>query len=105
MNKILIEFDHPRGTVREVTLDNGEKWNLLGECNRCGECCKDVNMVLPEFQKEDGTCKHFSYESVNGEKLGACGVIWARPSFCLIYPRDPRDPLPEKCSHSWERAK
>ncbi len=104
MFNILINFDHPRGTVKEVELENGEKWKLVGECNRCGECCKDL-MPLQDFQKEDGTCKHFSYETVNGERLGKCGVMWARPAFCLIYPRDPKEKLPDECSFSWERVK
>lgn len=102
--QILVDFQQPRGFVKYVTTDSGETWALVGECNRCGECCKDVKMTLPEFQKSDGTCKHFEYEKVNGDTLGKCNVIWARPAFCILYPRDPGEKLPEKCSYKWEKV-
>ncbi len=101
--RLLIDFVHPRGQVKIVKLDNGETWTLNGECSRCGECCEKTKMPLEEFQKEDGTCKYLSYEKVNGEKLAKCNIMWNRPAFCLIYPRDPYEELCENCGFRWEK--
>ena len=105
IKSIKLEYSHPRGEVSQVELDNGEVWNLKGECNRCGKCCEKVKMTLPEFAKEDGTCKHLSYETENGVKQAKCAIMWARPIFCALYPRDPYEKLPDECSYSWEKIK
>lgn len=99
---IVVYFNHPRGSVKEVKLDNGEIWLLYGECFRCGECCKKTKMIIKEFQDKNGYCKHFSYESINGKKVGRCAIMWSRPAFCLLYPRDPYDKLHEGCAYKWE---
>ena len=102
--KILTDYADPRGTVLQVEI-NGELWKLNGECNRCGACCEKTKMMIKEFQKEDGTCKHFSFETVDGNKLGKCAIMWARPAFCMLYPRNPYEKLDDECSYSWERIK
>jgi len=101
--KILLDFTHPRGSIRTIEKD-GKKWELKGECNRCGLCCERSKMPIVEFQKEDKTCKHFSYETVDGKKLGKCAIMWHRPAFCLLYPHDPDDPLIEECGYWWEEV-
>jgi len=103
--KINLDFSHPRGNIRMVELDNGEIWELDGECNRCGLCCEKTKMPIVEFQNDNGGCKYFKYETVNGEKLGKCNIMWTRPAFCMLYPSDPHDPLPDECSYKWKRIK
>ena len=102
--EILIDFNHPRGEIKTVKI-NDEKWKLEGKCIRCGECCKNTKMTLPDFRDKDGNCIHFSYETVDGEKMGRCDVLWARPAFCLLYPRDPYMDLCNGCGYKWKRVK
>jgi hypothetical protein len=93
----------PRGKVDLVRLENGEVWQLNGECNRCGQCCEDMYIDVPEFDNGNHRCNKLRYEKVNGERLAACDIVWNRPAGCLLYPRDPYDKLPEKCSFEWEK--
>ena len=102
--EILVSFEDPRGYVKYVTTEAGETWALLGECNRCGECCEKTKMPVPEFRDKNGHCKHFKYEKQNGKELGACNIFWGRPSFCLLYPRDPGEKLPGPCGYKWEKV-
>jgi hypothetical protein len=101
--EMLIDFTHSRGNVKEVTI-NGEKWRLIGECNRCGQCCDVYKMFIPEFSDEHGKCNKLFYETLNGERVASCKILWSRPAGCLIYPRDPYEELPEKCSYKWEKV-
>ena len=103
--RIEIYYADPRGTVKVVTLDNGEIWDLTGECNRCGQCCEQTEMPVPEFKNPDGSCKKYSREIENGQDLGKCNIMWGRPYFCAVYPRHPHETLHEKCSFKWERRK
>jgi hypothetical protein len=89
--KLLIEFNHPRGYVEEVQLDNGEIWVLDGECVRCGECCKELK------------CKHLRMEKVNGKIIATCTIMWDRPAKCMLYPNDPSIPLHDGCGYSWRK--
>ena len=41
------------------------EWIRTGECNRCGECCKVIDMIGKKF----GTCSLYAQEA-NG--LGCC---------------------------------
>ena len=102
--KILIDYANPRGTVKQVEID-GELWELLGECSRCGKCCVESNMPVKDFQNEEGKCKHFSYEVENDIKVGKCAIHWGRPAFCMLYPRDPYAELNGGCSFKWKRIK
>ena len=101
--KILIDFTHSRGVTESVTLENGEQWILKGECNRCGQCCEEVNMFIEEFKTDCGKCNKLFYETVDGKRVSACSILWSRPAGCLIYSRDPYEALPEKCSFEWEK--
>lgn len=100
----VISEDHPRGKVETVTLENGEIWKLVGECNRCGQCC-ELGCPTKEFNDAEGNCQFYFKETVNGEELGACKIIWNRPYGCVMYPSNPYEELLEKCSYSWERIK
>lgn len=102
--EILVDFNTPRGYVKYVTTDDGETWALEGECNRCGECCEKFKMTLKELADDNGKCNKFSYESNNGVRQGKCAIREMRPAFCMLYPRDPFDKLPKKCSYSWVRV-
>lgn len=97
--KILIE----ENSVRKVYLDNGEKWNLKGECNRCGVCCEEMKMPVFEFADRKGKCKKVKYETLNGEKVATCRILWSRPAACLLYPKDPYEELPKECSYTWKK--
>jgi hypothetical protein len=88
---ILVDYKHPHGTVKEVQI-NGERWILKGQCNRCGECCR-INMK----------CKYLKYEMIDGKKIAKCSIAWKKPTNCVLYPRDPYDPLPCKCTYYWEK--
>ena len=103
--KVLLDFTHPRGSIDTVELENGEVWKLEGECTRCGICCGKTKMPIVEFQNKERGCKHFCYETVNGEKLGKCNIIWTRPAFCMMYPNEPNEPLPEECGYKWKKVK
>jgi hypothetical protein len=102
--KILVDFKNSRGNVIIIKLDNGEVWKLHGECNRCGMCCDVYKMLIPEFSNGSGGCNKLYYENVDGKKLASCEILWSRPAGCLLYPRDPYEELPEKCSFTWEKV-
>jgi len=101
--RILVDFNIARGQIKLVKLDNGETWELKGECNRCGVCCEQLKMPLKEISDRKGRCKKLKYETQNGERLAVCKIMVSRPAFCLLYPKDPYDPLYEECSFSWEK--
>ena len=83
-----------------ITLDNGETWRLEGECNQCGECCRRPGTPFDN----NGTCAKLKFNTdENGETKAECSVYWNRPWTCLIWPRHPNRPLPEKCSLKWVR--
>jgi len=102
LHKILIDFEHPRGTVEWVEINN-ETWLLHGECNRCGVCCEQIKMPFKPFRRRNGGCNRLSYEILDGERVACCSEMWCRPAFCVFYPRDPYDPLPDNCSFRWEK--
>ena len=87
MPEILVDSEQPR-----KVFINGEEWLIKGYCSRCGVCCEKLK------------CKELKYETQNGEKLAVCKIRETRPWYCMLYPRDPYDPLPEECSFEWERV-
>lgn len=103
--KAEIDYNHSFGVVRKVTLPNGEQWNLNGICNRCGDCCLNMKIPMPEFNDENGLCKYIGWETVDGERLCKCNTSWCKPADCILYPIDPYDELYENCSYEWERVK
>lgn len=103
---ITMDYGDPRGSVIQVEFEKDgvvEVWKLVGECNRCGKCCEKP-MSIPEFRNEHGGCKHLKFEKKNGERVACCKIMWGRPAFCMLYPRDPYEMLDEECSYSWERV-
>ncbi len=46
-------------------------------CTKCGACCKNVRLVLPNFATKDGSCKHLS-------KDNECQIYDKRPLLCRI---------------------
>jgi hypothetical protein len=71
---------------------------LVGDCNRCGECCK----VSPPYPGEDGACIYLVKDQlVDGELVYRCDVYFKRPFGCALWP-EVDDELPEECSLSWE---
>ena len=101
---IKIDYNHPVGEVRKVTLANGEVWKLEGECNRCGECCASI--TSKEFVNKQGLgCKHLFYENVNDEEVSGCKIYWERPGFCVLYPQNPYEKLFPSCSYKWVKVK
>lgn len=104
---LTFEYSQMHGNVKIVELENGEKWKLHGECNRCGMCCEKIPAHLhPFLAKESGEgCRFLTYEKLNGENLAKCEAVFCKPGPCLIYPRDPYEGLFEECSYSWERIK
>lgn len=104
MIRILYDFKTARGAVKMVKLDNGEVWDLKGECSRCGECCENLKMPLKEIAGENGKCIKLEYETQNGEKMAKCTAPYeTRPNFCALYPRDPYEKLYENCTFAWVR--
>ncbi len=60
-----------------------KRYLRLGECNYCGDCCRDFN--------EDGTpCEYFREISAD---FGVCTVYGQeeRYAVCPLFPEDPRD--------------
>lgn len=84
-----------KGNVLRVRLNNGEKWLVIGKCDRCGKCC------------ERGTCGAFGYEILNGIKTARCDaqVHGRKPWQCKIFPTNPYDEKerPEGCNYTWEK--
>ena len=104
--EILIEHNSTI-KVKRVKLDNGEEWDLIGECSRCGDCCENINVdSLPILQPAiNGKCKFMYYEIVNGERLCSCKAQRFKPDDCSLYPYDPHNKLYENCSYEWKRVK
>lgn len=100
---LTLDFSHPRGQVKKVILDNGETWTLQGKCIRCGACCEKLRMHLEMYGNRDQRCKFLGYEKQNGVEMATCQIMWNRPVFCMLYPRDPHDPLNETCGFKWEK--
>ena len=103
MVDISIEYRHPIGNVRKVIKENGEVWELEGECNRCGQCCEEI--ITPFLAEREKGCKYLGCEIINGVKMSKCDIIWERPFFCILYPLRPSEDLYEKCSYKWKRVK
>ena len=53
-------------------LDEKGKW----KCIKCAACCKLVKDQLPDFAKEDGSCKYL----VDNQ----CSIYDSRPDICRV---------------------
>ncbi len=84
-----IEFDLENAKVISV---NGIK--LLGECKRCGACCRDF-FEKPHFE---ATCPFLTYRA---DGYAHCMTYETRPMICVMFPNDPEQALPETCGYYW----
>ena len=99
------------GKIKKVKDENGEWWELHGECNRCGECCN--RKLVPEFNdnwecnlmRDTNGASHSALykESVDGKTVYGCKLQFVKPWQCVMYPRDPHEKLFPSCSYSWEK--
>lgn len=46
-------------------------------CTECGECCRHISNLLPEFDTGDGVCCHL-------DKSGRCDIYETRPIVCRV---------------------
>jgi len=56
----------------EDFLDSKGKWKCIG----CGDCCRMIQDILPDFDRGDGVCKHFV------EEHNHCSIYEDRPYVC-----------------------
>jgi len=89
-----------------ILISKDEKyWKILGDCNRCGQCCLDVHFNEWDGMKnETGKCNYLDYETVNDIGQYVCTKQWNKPYGCALYPFNPLDEnhfLPT-CSFSFE---
>lgn len=97
--------------IDTVRLDNGEVWALDGECNMCGDCCKGwgspqiIQRLAPERSAACPDCIEL-VRNVDffGVETFRCQSYPYRPYPCAIWPADPHQPLPEKCSYRWRKV-
>lgn len=57
--------------TKEDFLDEDRKW----QCIKCGSCCLDVSLILPEFADPDGVCKYLGGDN-------ECTIYEERPEVC-----------------------
>lgn len=87
------------GKVTDIYFGN-EHYVVEGDCNRCGECCRQV--VPPILRKPDGTCMHLTEKGLcdidNFYDKTAHGDT-CKPWFCKQFPYDLEcfEMLPECC--------
>ena len=91
MRQLYLNISDHNADIKVVRLENNEVWKLHGECNRCGVCCEKLK------------CEKLKYESQNGKRISVCTIRETRYWYCMLYPRDPYDPLPKECSFKWEK--
>lgn len=65
----------------------GITYKVVGNCNRCGKCCKEVN------------CNKLIYETLNGKIAYRCKDQWIKPWHCKLFPYDPEEKLREDCGY------
>ena len=83
-----------------------DKRVLVGECNRCGECCKGPNVPfphppLPPYDR----CKQLVQDQVNdqGEPIFRCDCYAVRPVGCALWPISEVE-SPVECGFHYEPA-
>lgn len=91
-----------------VTLDrDGVGWRRLGECNRCGACCRSGDPYAGERGPGPvaGACPFYREEG----GVGACADRSAANAYyvngCALWPSEPAhvEPYP-RCSYTFERV-
>jgi hypothetical protein len=87
MNEIVVrlkvDLDNP-ANVRIIDVDGTP---LIGECKRCGECCRILN------------CEHLIEETIDDKFVARCAIYQKRPVRCVIWPL-PDDELPDNCGYT-----
>ena len=73
-----------------------EIWMRQGECRRCGDCCRVINLPkrieaykrwgLPATELPGNQCQHFQDGNPS-----ACLAYTDRPLYCKVFPRHPAD--------------
>ena len=89
MSTMIIDYDYPRVIIRKMITDDGT-YNLFGQCNRCGECCKRLK------------CEHLIMETLDDEPFARCSIYNNRPLRCFMWP-DLEDAIPDQCGFSWNK--
>jgi len=76
-----------------------DNYRLVGKCNRCGDCCNTPYRKI--------ACEHLMFETVNGKPEAVCKIRHrlVQPVSCHIWPRDPTEELPERCTYRWVEVK
>lgn len=46
-------------------------------CSKCGECCRHISKVLPDYDRGDGVC-------INLNKDNLCDIYESRPFICNV---------------------
>jgi len=85
MNQIICEYDGVFNIY--VRYVNGKR--RIGQCHRCGQCCKQSN------------CKYLIYETIDGKVTYRCDVYSQRPLACAMWPM-PEDEQPDGCGFHYE---
>jgi len=94
-----------QGLLCFITPD-GKVIKQVGQCNRCGECCKLYPPV--GFETEQGICKYLVYDKKSG--LYSCKIHYNKPYRCKYFPFLPTmrrgewiSPFkPSKCTLNYE---
>jgi len=47
-------------------------------CRKCGKCCRNIDLLVPELDRGDGVCEHYNDNS----KL--CMIYETRPFVCRV---------------------
>lgn len=92
----------------------GERWRRLGECIRCGECCKgtDPSIKNPQFTDEERAARQFCdlcplLRQGSDDKF-SCAGHGEHPYYlsgCQDHPRSPAElELTPSCSFTFERV-
>ncbi len=109
--------------VRFVRWMHPPKHVVLGECVKCGDCCKSIVANPPRFLKRDPWVRWFAAyhrfvhnfrpvaRGEDGEIIfscghlradNRCGIYWRRPMLCRTYPVLPYYDAPQlmpQCSY------
>lgn len=86
-DRYIVVFDIDR-MQPVMFLEDGVWYQVVGSCNECSvstKCCLG-EPPYPEFANEEGKCKFFKIETVNGKKVGRCEIHRIKPLACALFP-------------------
>lgn len=87
-----------------IVSQNGKK--LLGECNKCGKCCRfedEPTVPYPDFIKR--CCSHLVPKIIGGQQRYVCDIYSIRPVSCGFWPEITdfeNNQVPEECDLYYE---